>query len=155
MSSEHLQTLSMVPLFDTLEEAEIEELSNLLGVKEFAPGDDILTEGKPAWAMYVILDGEVAVIKTREDDEDVIAELHTGEVVGELEMIDASPCSATVRATSPVKTVLMSKNNFEAFLRLNPVAATKIMRQMVHIMAARLRESNVNYSSLMAITESM
>ena len=155
MAPEHMQTLAMLPLFDTLEQSELEKLSELTAVKQFSVGEDILCEGKPAWAMYVILEGSVAVLKAREEQMDTIVELQAGEVLGEVELIDQSLCCATVRALEDVETILVSKNNFEAFLRSQPVAATKIMRQMVHILATRLRESNINYSSLMAITESM
>jgi CRP/FNR family transcriptional regulator, cyclic AMP receptor protein len=56
-------------------------------VQEFQAGTTIFAEGTPGDVMYIILDGEVEVrVQNR-----LVEVLGSGEIVGEMALIDASP----------------------------------------------------------------
>ena len=55
----------------------------------------------------------------------------------------------------PVETAVIVKENLEAFFNAYPQAANKILRQIVRVLAARLHQANISYSSLMHIAESI
>jgi CRP/FNR family transcriptional regulator, cyclic AMP receptor protein len=145
-----------LPLFSTLDPAELGELVNLLGTKVFTANQKILTEGEPPPALYVILTGTASVDKTdSEGGQDHICDLGDGECVGEVEIIDGAPCTASVTATSGVRAAYITRESLDAFFSAAPQAAVKILRRMVTVLAKRLRDSNTSYSSLLSITENM
>lgn len=81
------------------------ELSNLdfnwllnSGVKVQVPaGTTLIQEGQVTDALYIILEGSLAVCVEALDNQEV-ARLANGEVVGEMSFVDSRPPSATVKA---------------------------------------------------------
>jgi hypothetical protein len=65
---------------------------------QISAGTELIHEGQPASALYILLDGalEVSAAAARRRQ---LAHLGKGEVVGEMSFVDARPPSATVRAT--------------------------------------------------------
>jgi CRP-like cAMP-binding protein len=148
--------LKAIPLFKTLEQEEVTELAKLMARQEFAANQPIMVEGHPPPGLYVILDGRVAVMKGKGDKGDHICDLDAGECVGEVEIIEHQlPCAASVVADGEVKNAVIVAENLNGFFERFPNAAVKILRQMVIVLASRLRRLNVNYSSLMSIAESL
>lgn len=155
MSADLSTTLGAVPLFSTLEAAELAEFAKLMARQDFTLNQPIVVEGHPPPGLYVILAGKVAVMKSKPDGADHITDLDAGECVGEVEIIDNASCSASVVAYGEVKTAVIIKDNLESFFATHPLAANKILRQMVGILSTRLRRANISYSSLMTIAESV
>ena len=58
-------------------------------------------------------------------------------------------------AYAEVEVLGITMQAFEAFLGARPTTAVKILRSMVSILATRLRQSNVSYSSLKRIADDM
>jgi len=149
------EILAAIPLFSTLEPAEIAEFVRYMANQSFTANQPILVEGHPPPGLYVILDGKVAVMKRRGEDADLICDLDGGECVGEVEIIDNTDCTASVVSYGNVETAVIVKENLEAFFTTYPAAANKILRQIVRVLAARLHQANISYSSLMHIAESI
>ncbi len=147
--------LRAIPLFKTLDDTEVAELVKMMAHQDFTATQPILVEGHPPPGLYVILDGRVAVMKSKAGDADHICDFDAGECVGELEIIEKAACSASVVALGDVKTAVITSDNLERFFTANPVASNKILRQMVVVLAARLRKANINYSSLKTLADAM
>jgi len=145
--------LAAVPLFTDLDKLELAALAGIMGVHELTKDQPLMIEGQPATGLYVILSGKVAVKKARDAEGDHICDLDAGECVGEIEVLDGSPCSASVVCYGDVEVAGVEQAGFDAFLAARPQTAVKILRRMVAILAMRLRQSNVSYSSLKAIAE--
>jgi CRP/FNR family transcriptional regulator, cyclic AMP receptor protein len=60
-------------------------------------GHALIREGEPTDALHIVLDGRLSVFAEAADGEE-IAQIVSGEVVGEMSFIDSRPPSATVRA---------------------------------------------------------
>ena len=52
---------------------------------------------------------------------------------------------------SGLKTAVITKANLEAYFAASPLAGYKILRQMITVLAQRLRQTNISYSSLMHV----
>ena len=102
---------------------------------------------------FVLLDGRVSVVRGR--DAHHICDLDAGESLGEVEIIDQSPCAASVVCLGKVEAAVIGKEDLEAFLAGQPRAAIKVLRQMVRVLATRLRATNASYSTLKEIAENM
>src|SRR5262245_60930679 len=90
--------LSAVPLFGELDPMELAALASVMTVQRLKRDQPLLVEGKPPPGLFVILSGKVAVMKHREGGGDHICDLDGGESVGEVEIIDGAPCTASVIA---------------------------------------------------------
>ncbi len=79
----------------------------------YAAGDYIFEQGDAAVDFFMIEEGEVEVLKKREDETlDVLAVLGTGDFFGEAALLDNRPRNATVRARTDVEVVVLGRGVF-------------------------------------------
>ena len=112
-----------------------------LPVEEFAPGGIVIPEGPNLGRMYVLISGEVEVLRG-ETQVALISE--PGAVFGEIAALLAGPHTATVRATAPARLHLIS--DIDAELRANKELALHIAR----ILARRLVEATTYLADVKA-----
>ncbi|ETW94592.1 MAG: hypothetical protein ETSY1_34180, partial [Candidatus Entotheonella factor] len=82
----------------------------------YRPGNDIIRQGEPALNFYILVHGEVEVIRTNMDSGETtqLGILGPGDFFGEMALIDERPRSATIRALTPVEVLVMGKNLFSS-----------------------------------------
>ncbi|MGB0591978.1 MAG: cyclic nucleotide-binding domain-containing protein [Myxococcota bacterium] len=110
--------------------------------KQFAPGDEIFKEGDPAEAAYVIASGEVEIVKELEGAEVILARLGSGEIFGEMGLVDDKPRSASARAVGEVSLECMSHEHFMYVLVHRPKEAISYLK----VLFERLRTVNAMLS---------
>ena len=86
--------LATSPLFRPLDRNERRELATRFRARDALPGESILNEGVAGDGLYVILAGEVEILR----EEAEVSRLGTGDVFGEMSLLDAVGANATVRA---------------------------------------------------------
>jgi CRP-like cAMP-binding protein len=100
----------------------------------FAAGHVIFKEGDIGKVMYAIIEGEVEVLVAGK----VIDTVKTGDILGEMALIDTSPRSATAIPKTDCKVVPISRRHFTFLIQHTPNFALEVMR----VMADRLRRMN-------------
>jgi CRP/FNR family cyclic AMP-dependent transcriptional regulator len=129
--------LGSVQLFAGLEPESLSRLESFTFRKTFAPGELIVEEGRTGNGLYVVLSGEVEVIKGLEGGRpETLAKLGAGEPFGEMALLGEWPRMASVRATTDVECLGMDRWVFLAHLNREPGLAVK----MLQILAQRLAE---------------
>lgn len=123
--------LAGVPLFAGLSARHLRHVADLAKIRRFHEGATIIRAGEPGSAMYVLLDGQVAVHP--EGRKSVM--LGWGSFVGELALLDDGPRTATVIAAEPVIALTITRPAFEKLLRKEPSIAVVIAQEL----AQRLR----------------
>jgi CRP-like cAMP-binding protein len=132
-----ITALRAVPLFSPLSDEELELLRTALSVRTLSLGDVAVVEGTPADELFILLSGEVKVVKNhRRDDERVIAVLGPVEAFGEMSILSGEPRWATVIATEPSRFLTLSKDALESVLLKQPQVALTLLRDAF----ARLRK---------------
>ncbi|MGC4048994.1 MAG: cyclic nucleotide-binding domain-containing protein [Paludibaculum sp.] len=91
------------------------------------PGRDILTPQSPLDAMYIILDGSVALLQDGEQLEVV----HQNEVLGSWALLDNSPLPVTARALEDTVLLRISRDDFFDLLSDNMEIASAILSTLV------------------------
>ncbi len=104
----------------------------------FKAGDTIIREGDEGDTAYFIVSGAVDVIVGRGDKAQTVGRLETGEVFGEMSLIDPGPRSATITAACDTECLAASYQDFVATIEENPERVVGFMKTLVR----RLRKMN-------------
>jgi len=94
----------------------------------FSAGDVILTEGMEGDHMYVVMEGEVSISL----NDNIVATAKSGEIVGEMALIDSDIRSATVAATTDCLLAPIDQTSFESLLRYVPEFVSHVMNVLAH-----------------------
>ena len=105
---------------------------------KFKGGDTILTEGEQGDTAFLIVDGSVEVTIGEGAKAKNVGVLKSGEVFGEMSLIDPGPRSATVRAVIDTECVVTNYEEFNDSIQTDPARAALFMKTLVR----RLRQMN-------------
>lgn len=118
--------LRRVDLFDALSDAEARALATRAKVQPFYPGDTILRQGDPGDSLYIIDQGRVEVVVTRNSRSEKVAEQGPFGFVGEMGLMTGAVRSATVIAMEPTRCFVIDRDAFRETLERNPAIAERI-----------------------------
>lgn len=107
-------------------------------VRTFEPGEVIFKEGEDSREMFVVLEGQVEVVKVSPRGEVKLAVLSRGEFLGEMSLLESLPRSATARAVTAVKMLAIHPGGFLLKIRRDPTFAFEIMQSL----SRRIRITN-------------
>ncbi|MFK7896546.1 MAG: cyclic nucleotide-binding and patatin-like phospholipase domain-containing protein [Myxococcota bacterium] len=141
LNSELADRLSSVGLFDGLDEPSRQALADELILIEFAAGETLFRQGDEADSVYVLLDGKLSVrLEQRGDAEDqLLNELHAGDVVGEVALVAGGRRSATVVVDEASQLAQLPVAVLNPLLEAHP----EISRRMFALVSRRLRRSQL------------
>lgn len=132
--------LREVGLFGALSDELLEHLVSTLHVVTCMPGEAVFKEGDPAREMYLVLDGEIEVLKkSRRGRETRVAILGPNDCFGEMSIIDMQPRSATVRALGPARLLKISTEEMDALYRHDLKSYALIVLNIARDLSRRLR----------------
>lgn len=109
------------------------------GVKRCVPaGERLITEGRPISAVYIVLEGRLAVMVEKVGR---VALLGAGEVVGEMSFVDSAPPSASVDALEDCVVLEIAKRDLTAKLTGDTGFSARFYKAMALFLADRLRQT--------------
>jgi len=124
--------LRNVRLFSVLDEKDLESLADEFNERRFAAGDKIALEGEGGLMFFVVESGEATVEVQGEE----VATIGPGSAFGEIALIDRRPRTATVTATSDLKTYGLPVFVFRPFVESRPQVAWKLLESLADRLAA-------------------
>jgi CRP-like cAMP-binding protein len=130
-----VEFLRTTPLLDGLTDAELAELVYVVELVPVEAGHEIVREGGPGDAWYLLMEGEARV----EAHGARIKGLGPRDCFGELAVLDGEPRTATVVAEGPGLVVRVSARGFEALLAAGSLAAHKVVLSLTRLLARRMR----------------
>ncbi len=92
-----LEKLRQIPTLEAFSEENLKGFLYLSKVRKYQPGEWILEEGFFDSRVYFLISGKVAVVK---HGEDLRVLSHTGDIFGEMGVIDGGPRSASIYAVN-------------------------------------------------------
>ncbi|MCW9026563.1 MAG: cyclic nucleotide-binding domain-containing protein, partial [Thiovulaceae bacterium] len=125
-SYEKIAYLSKVPLFASLSFDELYNLAKKSNIVEYEVNQEIISQGDRANNLYILLSGEVEIIKNNEK----INELHSSDYFGEIAIVAKTKRTATVRAINDVVTLVFSEKAFNEIINNYPNISVQIMKEM-------------------------
>lgn len=108
-----LDSLATIPFFAGLDPATLERVAASLRSRRFRRGEVIFHAGDPGDALFVIVAGDVKIsLPSETGEEAILATLRSGDVFGELALLDGAPRSASATAMSMAETVVLPRDRF-------------------------------------------
>jgi CRP/FNR family transcriptional regulator, cyclic AMP receptor protein len=134
------ESLRDVGLFGGLDSALLEKLAHDLQTVELAIGHVLFHEGETGRELYVVLDGEIEILKhSRQGRESRVAILGPGDWFGEMAVLDVMPRSATARAIAPCHLLRLTSQDLEALYRSDLKSYALILMNISREMSRKLR----------------
>ena len=131
--------LARVPLLSGLSQTELDRIAQVAVPRSFPKGARVFHEGDESDACYIIRSGEVRVTREHSDGRAIaLATLGSGEIVGELAMLDGEVRSASVEALSDIELLAVAARDMRGLLERNP----EITAKLVVALTRRVRETN-------------
>ena len=131
--------LASSALFAGLEREALDGLARYSHHISLESNERLFSQGDPSDGCYAILDGVLKVSTTTSDGKEaLLAMLGTGDVIGDMGLIDAQPRSANATALKPCSLAFLASRDFKHVANSNPV----IYLHMLEILSDRLRTSN-------------
>jgi CRP-like cAMP-binding protein len=135
----HAEMLKKVSLFENVEDAELERITNLLTSRDVPKDAQIVTQDEPGDALFIIARGRVKVVLYGDNGREVILTiLKAGEFFGEMSLVDDMPRSANVIASEDATVLILKRDQFTEHVRKSPAMALNIMAEL----SKRLRRAD-------------
>lgn len=126
------EDLLTVPLFDGLSAKELALVARLSTPVEVPAGRVLTEQGDTGAEFFVVLEGEVDVLRQGE----VIATRGAGSHLGEIALLGARPRTATLVASTPVQARVSSQREFAGIVAAVPTLADRLRASMEARLAA-------------------
>ncbi|MDX2227908.1 MAG: cyclic nucleotide-binding domain-containing protein [Verrucomicrobiae bacterium] len=134
------QIFHYVPIFGGMQDETLEFIAAHSKEERFASGHVILKEGETGHNMYVIAEGTVRIVKNHGSGKEVeLAQLNDRDFFGEMCILDTAPRSATVMATTEVRTYSISPHAFNELYQQKPDQYCLLLWNMSRDLSRRLR----------------
>ena len=118
-----IELLKSVPLFAGCSKAELRRLASIADEIDLREGTVLTREGRIAHEFFVLIEGTVRVTKENRK----VADLGSGDWLGEIALLTRAPRTATVTATSPLRTLVITDREFRQLVSEVPSIAMKVL----------------------------
>jgi hypothetical protein len=139
---DRIQFLKTVPFFNELSHRQLKTVSDTVFERNYETNELIFEEGQPGAALFLILDGKVAVEMCRENHMTTLAILERGAFFGEMALLNEAPRSANARSVERTYTLALYRNDLSRLIQRDPQTACQIYRALASIIGDRLRSTN-------------
>jgi CRP/FNR family cyclic AMP-dependent transcriptional regulator len=136
--------LARSPLFADLPRRLLGRLNTRFFEKSYSPGELVFREGDPGKALFVVLEGEITIVRIGDEGEHVLRALQAGACFGELALIDEFPRSATARVSAPSRLLILYKSDFDALVEGNDRIALAVLRNLLRALTAYTRRASAS-----------
>ena len=110
----------------------------------------VLNEGDNSNCLCIIIKGSINIFKGLPNDEQLkIAEVQSGESIGEMGIIDGEPFSASAIASEDSTVLLITREDFEDIVKQHSELGNKLLWILSKILTARLRQTTERLASLL------
>jgi CRP/FNR family transcriptional regulator, cyclic AMP receptor protein len=118
-----VELIKGVPLFAECSRKELGEVAGIADEIDLREGKELTKQGRPGREFFILVEGTADVKKSNRR----VNRLGPGDFFGEISLIRHTPRTATVVATSPVRTLVITERSFQTLLEHQPGIQNKVM----------------------------
>jgi CRP/FNR family transcriptional regulator, cyclic AMP receptor protein len=143
--------LRAIGLFGALSDDVLRHFSAALTVQVIETGITLFREGEDGREMFVVLQGELEILKRSHRGTDArVALLGPGDWVGDMSIVDIQPRSATVRALAPTRLLRVTAADLDNVYRNDLKAYSIVILNLARELSRRLRVTDGILADLIA-----
>jgi CRP-like cAMP-binding protein len=148
-----LTLLKQAAIFADLTDEELVHVAEICKEQTYKFGQTVFKEGEPGNRLYIIADGEVRISRmVPGSGEEALTVLKKGACFGEMSVFDRSERSTDAIANKDCTMLTISRSDFEILLDFNRDIAYKVLWSVVRLLSERLRVTNDNLRSFLAMS---
>ena len=148
-----LDLIKKAAVFADLEGDELERVAEICKEQRFKFGKTIFKEDEPGNRLYIIAEGEVRISRdVPGSGEEALAVLKPGACFGEMAVLDRSTRSTDAIANTDCVLLTITRSDFEMLLDFDRDLGYKILWSVVRLLCERLRITNDNLRSFLAMS---
>jgi CRP/FNR family transcriptional regulator, cyclic AMP receptor protein len=137
--------LAAIPMFAGLSPDRLEQVREGMHERSVSAGADIITQGEPGDAVFVILEGAVKVYRrTAAGAEVILSVLGPGEVVGEMSAADSQDRWASVAALGDARVLWLDGEAFRRLVEEEP----SVRSALIELLSRRVRSTDARVEAL-------
>ena len=129
-----VELIKKVPLFSKLSKKELEQVAHIADELDLPNGKLMAEEGDRGREFFVLLEGEADVTKGDKS----INTMHAGDFFGEIALVTQMPRTASVRATTDVRVLVVTERDFRALLKHSPEVGRGVAEALAERVAPEL-----------------
>ncbi len=140
-----VELLKGVDMFEGLTEQELRRVGAICREAKYAKGQIVTSQGEEGDEMFIVRDGlvEVTVSEAGEGPRTVV-NLGTGQVVGEMALVDRGPRSATVRCVTDATLNVIERDAFENLCQSSAQIGMVVYRNLAADLSFKLRHRHLS-----------
>jgi CRP/FNR family cyclic AMP-dependent transcriptional regulator len=138
---EMLEQLKRIPALQLFGRQDVEKIQNFSQLRRYEPGEIIIAQGSFDTWIYFLVSGEVRIVR---DGENIDILRRTGDIFGEMCIIDGATRSASIIAKTRVVCFATDISFMDTLPGDDKIAFCAVFyRILAEVMAHRLRETTV------------
>jgi len=137
--------LSQTPMFRGVSLSALEDLARRVQVRNRPAASVLVAQDEPGDAMFVVVSGRAKVVLFGENGRELLLRtLESGDVFGEMALLDEKPRSANVVAVNDVTLLVLERDALRAHLAAHPQTALNLLSEL----SLRLRQADETIANL-------
>ncbi|MDD2375679.1 MAG: Crp/Fnr family transcriptional regulator [Eubacteriales bacterium] len=125
--------ISLVPIFNHLEPAQMDEIMSLIRSLKFKRGENLYSPGDPANTLYIVSEGKIKIYRLSESGkEQLIRFLRPGDFTGELALFSDTVHEAYAEAIEDTSVCTITRSEFNELLLKYPSISLKVLSEFSH-----------------------
>lgn len=130
--------LAETPIFAPLPKKTLRQLVGAMHLRRYESGEKVFSVGEPGLGMYLVLTGNIEIQLHNK----TLAELAPGDFFGEVALFGDEVRTATAVAVGSAELVGFFRPDLEEWLERSPRIGARLLLQLGHVLAQRLRKTN-------------
>lgn len=128
---QHQLCAKRVPIFSSLDEEELDQVTGLIVRRQYAKGETILLEGSVLDSLIIVNRGMVKAFRyTQEGREQILYIFSEGDFFGEKNLLSRQEATYNVEALEPTHICMIRSKDFQALISEYPDISLKIIREL-------------------------
>ncbi|MFL5284854.1 MAG: Crp/Fnr family transcriptional regulator [Rhodopila sp.] len=142
------QALLNCTLFTAMQPEELDRLLAMASERAVRRGQTIFLKGDPGSSMMAVLSGSVRISTGSSDGKEITLNIiRTGDVFGEIALLDGRPRSADATAIEDCNLLVIERRHFQPFLHANHDLLVRMLAMLCH----RLRQTSAALGDLVTL----
>lgn len=138
-------SLRRVKIFAGMSEEQLDRFVDFMEVQQVRQWSEIVKQGSPGDAMYLLLEGEARVRLVIGGKEKILVTLSPGDFFGEIALFDHGPRSADVVANQDCVLLKIAAGAFQKVVHDAPDLAAPFLFAIAKTLTARIRADNKRF----------